>query len=277
MEAIDVRIKSLTIIHGIRTYDFFPCTVLIMSILHKTIYYYETPMTQWEDIKRDVKGKSGVYVLVNNITGDVFPCGTFYIGSGICLYSRLRDYWQDWYQISRGNTLIVRAMRKYGQENFSIAIVELTNEGGAVAAEQVWINNFEPRYNILTTASSSLGYVHTEEARAKISVAMVGKPRSPEVRSEMSVRQQGSSNTFFGKSHSPEAKELLRQHALARVVSHKPSTPVNVLDTTTNYLHKFTSIRKATVLLKCSITTVHKYNGKLYKGRYRISVLDVKP
>lgn len=83
-----------------------------MSVLFKVIFYYKTPLTQWEEIKRDIKGKSGVYVLVNN--GDVFPCGTFYVGSGVCLYSRVRDYW---YQIHRANTRIVRAMQKYGLEN----------------------------------------------------------------------------------------------------------------------------------------------------------------
>lgn len=85
-----------------------------MSVLFKVIFYYKTPLTQWEEIKRDIKGKSGVYVLVN---GDVFPCGTFYVGSGVCLYSRVRDYWQNWYQIHRANTRIVRAMQKYGLEN----------------------------------------------------------------------------------------------------------------------------------------------------------------
>lgn len=93
----------------------------------------------------------------------------------------------------------------------------------------------------------------------------------------MSLRQQGLNNTFYGKTHSPEAKELIRQKALARPVSNKASTPVNVLDTTTNKLHELPSIRKATDLLKCSITTVHKYDGKLFKGRYLINVLEVKP
>jgi group I intron endonuclease len=68
----------------------------------------------------------------------------------------------------------------------------------------------KPDYNILTTAGSSLGYKHTPEGQAKISARMKGKRRSDDTRKEMSSRQQGEGNTFYGKSHTEKAKRLLR-------------------------------------------------------------------
>lgn len=175
----------------------------------KFIKLFKSPLTQWSDIRLAAKGNSGVYAIINNVTGDV------YIGSATCLYSRLRDYFQDWYQEQRGNTIIVRAMKKYGLDSFSVAILEYTDKYGAVAAEQRWIDQYEPAYNILKKASSSLGYVHRPEDKEKISQAMTGKLRSDTVKMEMSQRQTGMSNTFYGKTHSDDAKAKIRLAAIA--------------------------------------------------------------
>ena len=51
---------------------------------------------------------------------------------------------------------------------------------------------------------------------------MKGKARSDDVRKAMSERQTGSGNTFYGKSHTDEAKALLRAAALARDFDPKP-------------------------------------------------------
>lgn len=77
-------------------------------------------------------------------------------------------------------------------------------------------------YNVLTNASSSLGYKHTNQDKSKISEAMKGKARSDDVRKAMSERQTGSGNSFYGKSHTDEAKALLRQAALSRNYDPKP-------------------------------------------------------
>ena len=220
----------------------------------------------WAYIRTLTFQKSGVYILTNNINGK------FYIGSAVCLYSRLRDYHQDWYQASRSNTLIVRAMQKYGSENFTIGILEFTDKLGASEAEQKWIDSLKPEYNLLQKASSSLGYTHKAEDIVKISEAMTGKPRSDEVRMAMSARQMGSNNTFYGKTHTDSAKQLVREAALARTKSHKPAFAVEVLDTVTGVKESFSSIRAVTRRFNCSITTVNKHDGLLYKDRYLINI-----
>jgi len=45
-------------------------------------------------------------------------------------------------------------------------------------------------YNFLPTAGSSLGYKHTEETRAKISVSMTGKTHTPKTLAQMCKSQQ---------------------------------------------------------------------------------------
>lgn len=46
---------------------------------------------------------------------------------------------------------------------------------------------------------------------------MQGKERSEELRIEISKRQIGSNNTFFGKKHTDDTKELLRAARLNRI------------------------------------------------------------
>lgn len=50
-----------------------------------------------------------------------------YVGSGDPLYTRLSDYYQPWYLVSRCNLYIVRAFNKHTMANFSLYILEYTN------------------------------------------------------------------------------------------------------------------------------------------------------
>lgn len=71
------------------------------------------------------------------------------------------------------------------------------------------------------------GKKHTEATKALISQKLLGKPKSvpqsEEQRTKLSLRQIGSNNVFFGKTHTPEVVELLRQKALNRKTSNSPS------------------------------------------------------
>ena len=82
-------------------------------------------------IKQWSKGRSGVYGFINNVTGNC------YIGSGVDLYNRIRDYSQPWYLTSRSNVPIVRAIQKHGLDNFTLVLLEFTSPEDAVPAEQV--------------------------------------------------------------------------------------------------------------------------------------------
>ncbi len=66
-----------------------------------------------------------------------------------------------------------------------------------------------------------LGKKHTDETKAKIGRARLGKIHSEESKRMMSQKQQGSNNGFFGKEHSNETKEKLRAAKLGKVSPNK--------------------------------------------------------
>jgi group I intron endonuclease len=223
----------------------------------------------WNQIKIWCKGRSGVYAFINNTNGNC------YIGSAVDLYNRLLDYHQPWYLEQRTNLPIVRAINKYGMDNFTLVVLEYTEPETTISSEQAWLDEYSPEYNVLTTASSTLGFKHTEESVEKIRESMTGKPRSADVRQAMSERQTGSGNTFYGKSHTDEAKALLRAAALARERDPKPGYNVTIVDKEDVNNPKFKkplSMRKAAVALKCGRRSITNNDGKLYKGRYYIHI-----
>jgi len=67
-------------------------------------------------ILKDLKNKSGVYYLINNINGHT------YVGSSINLSSRMKNYLNNTFLKSRqnNNMPIVKALHIYDQSNFSL-------------------------------------------------------------------------------------------------------------------------------------------------------------
>ena len=55
---------------------------------------------------------------------------------------------------------------------------------------------FKPEYNILKTAGSSLGFKHSEEARAKMSASKTGRVFSEITRKRISLAHQGKKLTL---------------------------------------------------------------------------------
>jgi hypothetical protein len=116
------------------------------------------------------KGKSGIYLWHNKITGKI------YIGQATDLgdrkKGRLNRYYRPSYlrANSKGVSLIRAALIKYGLDNFSVAILEYCSVNDLDSREQYWINLFlaylskvstryaGPEYNILSTVTSSRGY-----------------------------------------------------------------------------------------------------------------------
>jgi group I intron endonuclease len=74
-----------------------------------------------KDILKSLKNKSGVYLIINNITGDK------YVGSSIILNRRIASHIYHGgksLNLKSTNLIIYKAMRKYKLENFSLAILE---------------------------------------------------------------------------------------------------------------------------------------------------------
>lgn len=129
------------------------------------------------------KGKSGIYLWTN------LANGKRYVGSSFNLERRVGEYLNNARlvrELARGESIIYRAMMKYGYASFSFEVLELVDfdpslsdadkEELLLALEQKYMDELEPEYNILKRAGTNYGHKMSDEARAKISAAKKGQP-----------------------------------------------------------------------------------------------------
>jgi len=142
------------------------------------------------EIYKGLRKKSGVYMLINNITKDL------YIGSSINLTSRMTSHFYHSKSETKGKTLINRAMNKYKLNNFSLGILEFCIKDPIVCttAEQKWMDLYKPSYNILKIAGSSFGFTHSIETIAKLK-----------------ERFKKELHPKYGSTTSPETIEAIKQ------------------------------------------------------------------
>lgn len=114
------------------------------------------------EISKEVKGKSGIYLIGNKITGNT------YVGSGSInkLYKMFRKHLYN----KNGNKLINKSIKEYGLNNFYYVILEYypdiinkNNNINLILLEIYYIKLIGPKYNILTEAGNNFGFKHSEE------------------------------------------------------------------------------------------------------------------
>jgi group I intron endonuclease len=200
------------------------------------------------------KNKSGIYKWENKTSGE------FYIGSAIDLNKRMLEYYRESYitHPSRGKSIICFALVKYGYNNFSLFILEYCDKDEVITREQYYLDLLNPSYNILKYAYSSDGYKHTLEAIQKMSLAKKGK----------FIKEN---NSFYGKTHTEEVKELMSQAALKRT---KPNNakPVFLKNINNNIIGDFKSMTELSLYLKADKATLKRYrdSGSLFRNLYYI-------
>jgi len=154
-------------------------------------------------IYKENKNKSGIYRWTNKTTG------SSYIGSALNLSRRFTNYYSLKFvnrEVNKGNSIISRALLKYGYSNFKLDILEYCDSSVLIEKEQYYLDKLNPKYNILTTAGSIAGYRHSEASLELIrAAALKRKPKtlSEETKSKISA-------AILGKKHSDETKEKMR-------------------------------------------------------------------
>ncbi len=169
-----------------------------MSILLYAKRIYFAPHMEKFIISLENLNKSGVYALICMITNKQ------YIGSSVKLGARFLDYMQPAYLGRRPNSPLIKAILKYGYINFCFAVLETCKPSEVLEREQYWLDLIHPEYNLSPTAGSTLGIYLSEETKAKLSAAHLGKTISPETRLLMSETRKGPNNSWFGNKHSEE-------------------------------------------------------------------------
>jgi group I intron endonuclease len=154
-------------------------------------------------ILNDVRGLSGIYMIVNKTTKD------YYIGSAATnrFYARFSNH----VIYFKGSKIVKLAVKKYGLINFAFIVLELypnivtkENNKELLDLEDKYLKLLLPNYNILTEAGSSFGYKHTEVDRKKMK----------DIYSD--ERRERIGNLNRGKKFSYETIEKMREKALNR-------------------------------------------------------------
>jgi len=122
--------------------------------------------------------------------------------------------------------LLMRAIKKYGKENFSVHVLQWCNTKWDLnARERAWILMYDavhsPEFYNITPGGDGTGagedhpmygVQHTEETRQKMRKAHLGKHLSEETRKKMSENhadQSGKNNHRYGYHYTEEEKRKL--------------------------------------------------------------------
>lgn len=217
-----------------------------------------------------LKDKGGIYSFIN------IENGNQYIGSAKDFYLRLNEHLGN----KKSNLALQNAFCKYGLEKFKFCIYEyFTFENKVLSSktltdlETSYISkfNFDTLYNFKATATSSLGYKHTGQARLKMveyykdksNHPMFGQKHSEEALALIS--KPGELNPMFGKKHSEAAKAIMSDR------KNKYPLGVGIYDLENNLVYKFKNNVELAKHLNISKVTVGKYlnSGLVYNKTYR--------
>ena len=104
----------------------------------------------------------------------------------------------------RKDSLLSRAFKKYGIENFEHEILDTASDMDELNEKEIfWIKRLNTKrpngYNLCDGGDNTKGYRHTEEAKQKMSAT---KKRLGSMK--------GEKNHFYGKKHSEETKAHLK-------------------------------------------------------------------
>ena len=188
-----------------------------------------------------MKKEPGIYKITNLITNHC------YIGSSIDVSRRVKAHIYYLSLDKHQNTYLQRSYNKHGKDSFEFTVLEYTTEDALLEREQFYIDNFNPRYNILRIAGSPKGFVHSEKAKAKMSSKrkeFLQTPKGKEAhakaveaakvwddnrRKKQSIISSGRKQSqetiekrvsqFRGQKRTEEQKEKMRKAAVGRKVS----------------------------------------------------------
>ena len=143
----------------------------------------------------DMPRSSGIYKIVCNTSQKV------YIGSSVNMNRRLQNHRAALRNNRHINKHLQAAWNEYGEEPFTVFVLESCDIDALKYREAYWISKYEAcdnskGYNIaLDTSSPMRGRKHTDEQRRKISTANRGLKRSAESRQRLGNARRGTKHT----------------------------------------------------------------------------------
>lgn len=145
--------------------------------------------------------KTYIYQINNLVNGKQYI--------GITSGSPEKRWKQHIYASKKGDRVINRAIRKYGQENFDfITFGVFKNRDTACKFEKYFISKLNPNYNETSGGDSS--FELSEESRKKMSIAKIGKT------GPWAGKKNPHPRNWCGKKRSAETVNKLRLAAIGR-------------------------------------------------------------
>jgi len=175
------------------------------SLLTVPVIVYNNADTDKSEILAYTKARTGIYLWTHKESNKM------YIGSAIDLSKRLSNYYSLGYLTRYSNSIICNALYSHGYSKFSLTIMEFIDTSNLnkdeikkliLEKEQFYLDSFKPEYNILRIAGNLLGYKHSKETIAKMSIAKSGK-KNP------LYGRTGVNSHLFGKTLSEETRKKL--------------------------------------------------------------------
>lgn len=163
------------------------------------------------------------------------------------------------------NMPIVKALLKYGQENFSVLIVEYVDLENLSERETYYISHLLPYYNVLKEGYSSVGYKHTEATKQMLSELAKNRNHTDKTKALISRALVGENNPFYNKNHSVESK--------LRMIEANSAYPVYIYNSSKELLVIFPSVKTLAKLIKSNHPTIvsHIKDGTLFRGEWYFS------
>jgi group I intron endonuclease len=158
------------------------------------------------------------------------------------------------------NMPIVKALLKYGQDNFAVLIVEYVDLENLSIRETYYITHLLPYYNVLKEGYSSVGYKHTEATKELLSLLAKNRTHTDKTKALLARALTGENNPFFNKNHSVESK--------LRIIEAKSAYPVYIYNSLKKLLVIFPSVKTLANLIKSNHPTIvsNIKNGTLFRG-----------
>ena len=181
------------------------------------------------------------------------------MGSSVDLARRFSMYFSEKVlikELDKMNSQIYRALLKYGYSKFSLEILEYCEAEEVVNREQYYIDLLDPEYNICPIAGSSLGRKVSDETRAKLVRAHVGRDYSGLIEHLAKLKEAN-----LGRKHSAETKDKIRASALGRKFSDETriklgGVSLEVTDIETNETTFYVSASDAAAAIGCDRKTI---------------------